>query len=464
MIHVNKKIFYLIGIGGVGMAGIAEILLNLGCKVYGSDICKTKLTDYLSSIGAVIYIGHSVNNIRYIKTIDIVIVSSAIHTNNIELQFAIDKKLNVITRAKMLSTLAKGNELITISGTHGKTTVSAMIAFAMQHAKLDPTFIIGGKFKNTNSGAKLGHSKYIVIESDESDGSFLNFEPVITVVTNIDNDHLENYDNNLNNLKNAFLSHINKIPLDGVAFLCSDNTHLLDLINSNKIKVKYITYGLQNNPNIKAINIQRSNHFTYFDVQYMGEIIGHYGIPILGIHNVLNSLPVIGVCSWLKIPNELVIQSIKQFNGTSRRLEIKSKTKGVTIIDDYGHHPTEIIVSIKAIKDLWPQSRLIVLFQPHRYTRTKNLLYEFSRSFVYADLIFILDIYSAGESKILDVTSELILNELKRHEYNVKKFTNITDLISIIRYNDIILTIGAGDIWQLSDNLVEAIQNTTYVK
>jgi UDP-N-acetylmuramate--alanine ligase len=451
---------YLIGIGGVGMAGIAELLVKLGYNVYGSDINHSELITYLSSIGVTIYIGHNSQNINKIQNIKVVVISTAIAKNNPELLFARNKKLNIMSRAEMLEQLAKHKYLITITGTHGKTTISSMISFIMQKCNLDPTFIIGGKFRNTKSGAKLGCGKYMVAEADESDGSFLKLTPNITVVTNIDNDHLEYYNNDINNLKSAFSSHINSV--DKVALLCSDDVNIFQLLNNNKIKVKYLTYGLglkgYYNPNISAHNIKlHHNLYTSFDVNYMGKVIGNCTIQLLGMHNVLNSLAVLGVFLWLNIPFNIIIKKIKLFKGATRRLEIKGEKNNIMLIDDYGHHPTEIIASIQTIKNFWPNRRLIVLFQPHRYTRTKQLLSSFCSCFFNANLIQILDIYSAGEQPISNITSNLLVKGLQQRGYNATKFISVKYLLTLTRYNDIILTLGAGNIWQVSNELLNKI-------
>jgi UDP-N-acetylmuramate--alanine ligase len=449
---------YLIGIGGVGMAGIAEVLVKLGYNVYGSDMYNSELLNYLVSIGVTVYIRHNSANINNIKNIAAVVISSAISPTNPELVAAYNRKLNIMSRATMLAKLAKCKYLITIAGTHGKTTVSAMISFIVQKCNLDPTFIIGGRFRNAKSGARFGHGQYMIAEADESDGSFLLLSPNVTVVTNIDNDHLEYYDSDLCNLKSAFKLHINRIPSDGIALLCSDNENVSHILK--QIKVKYLTYGLKGNPNISAYNIKfHKNIYTSFDVNCMGTIIRNCSIQLIGIHNVLNSLAAIGVCFYLKIPLYTIITAIKQFKGVARRLEIKVEKHGIMIVDDYGHHPTEIRASITSIQNLWPNRRLIVLFQPHRYTRTKNLLSEFCQSLFNADLIQILDIYAAGEHPIVNISSDLLLTELKRRGCNATKFISIKHLLTLTRYNDIILTIGAGNIWTISNELINEINN-----
>ncbi|MDR0915172.1 MAG: UDP-N-acetylmuramate--L-alanine ligase [Endomicrobium sp.] len=454
----NSNNIYLIGIGGVGMAGIAEVLINLGYNVYGSDVCNSDLLNYLISIGVKVYIGHNSENINNIKNIDIVVISSAIPKTNPELILAYNRKLHIISRGEMLAQLANCKSLITIAGTHGKTTVSAMISFIMQKCNLGPTFIVGGRLRQTKSGAKLGDGQYMIVEADESDGSFLQLKPKATVVTNIDNDHLEHYDNNIYKLKSAFTTHINGIPSNGIALLCSDNENILHILNNKQINIQYLTYGLKGKPSISACNIKfHKNVYTSFDINYMGTIIGNCSIQLIGIHNVLNSLAVIGVCLWLKIPIKRILNTIKLFKGVARRLEIKGKKNGIIVIDDYGHHPTEIIASINAIKSSWPNHRLVVLFQPHRYTRTKHLMSAFCHSFFNANLIQILDIYSAGEPIMKTITSDLLVSGLRKLGCNATKFISVKHLLTLTKHNDIILTIGAGSIWKISNELINEI-------
>jgi UDP-N-acetylmuramate--alanine ligase len=446
----NQNIHF-IGIGGAGMSAIAEVLINLGHNISGSDLKKTDVTDRLKNIGAKIYIGHSTKNI---KSANLVVTSTAVNKCNHEVVAAINNKIPVISRIEMLAELARLKYAITVSGTHGKTTTTSLVSLVLDEGGFDPTIIIGGKLKNLKANAKLGKGDYIVVEADESDGSFLKLSPVITVVTNIDNDHLDYYDN-IENLKEAFVKHINSIAFYGIAVVCSDDEIVKEIIP--KITRKYITYGFTGDPVIKASGVRVLKNCTSFNVSYMKKTIGSVCIRTPGKHNILNSLAAIGVGLWLDIPFGLIAQAINKFDGVGRRLEIKGEQNGITVIDDYGHHPTEVAVTLKTIKCFWPKRRLIVLFQPHRYTRTSNLFNEFGKSFSDADIVKVLDIYSAGEEPIKGVTSDLILKSLENNKCNVEKFCDITKFSKTLLPGDIVLTLGAGDVWKKGEKLLTLI-------
>ncbi|MDR0956308.1 MAG: UDP-N-acetylmuramate--L-alanine ligase [Endomicrobium sp.] len=450
MFYKNQHIHF-VGIGGSGMSGIAEVLINLGHSVSGSDLKKTEITDHLKEIGSKIYIGHDAKNVN---SADVVVISTAINKNNPEVRTAIKNKIPVIPRIEMLAELARLKYAITIVGTHGKTTTTSLVSLVLDEGGFDPTIVIGGLLKNLKTSARLGKGDYIVAEADESDGSFLKLSPVITVVTNIDNDHLDYY-GNMKNLKKAFLKHINCVPFYGTAIICSDNKILSEIIP--KITRKYITYGFNGKPDIKAVNIKTLENLTNFDIVYMEKVIGNIDIKIPGRHNVLNSLAAIGVGLWLGIPFGLIVKAINKFDGVKRRFEIKGKKNGITIIDDYGHHPTEIIATLKAIKYFWPKHRIVVLFQPHRYTRTKNLFNEFGKSFANADIIKVLDIYSAGEKFIKGINADLILSSLIKNKCKAEKFTNLKSFSKTLLPGDIVLTLGAGDIWRKGEELLTLI-------
>jgi UDP-N-acetylmuramate--alanine ligase len=440
-----------VGIGGSGMSGIAEILINLGHSVSGSDLKKTYVTEHLKAIGAKIYIGHSCENIKFAE---VVVTSTVISKNNPEVVAALKKKILVITRVEMLAELARLKYAVTITGTHGKTTTTSIISLVLYNGGLDPTIVIGGRLKNLKTNVKLGGGDYIVVEADESDGSFLKLSPAITVVTNIDNDHLDYY-GNMENLEKAFVKHINCIPFYGTAIICSDDEIVRKIIP--KITRKYVTYGLVGNPDIKASNMKVLKNRMRFDVFYMGKKIGSVCMKIPGKHNVSNSLAAVGVGLRLGIPFNSIANTINKFDGVSRRLEIKGEKNGVMVIDDYGHHPTEVAVTLRAIKHFWPERRLVVLFQPHRYTRTKQLFNEFGRSFSDADFVRVLNIYSAGEQSIDGVTSDLILESLIRNKCDAAKFSCLEEFSKDLSAGDIVLTLGAGDVWEKGEELLTLI-------
>ncbi|MDR1784414.1 MAG: UDP-N-acetylmuramate--L-alanine ligase [Endomicrobium sp.] len=443
---------HFVGVGGSGMSGIAEVLINLGHNISGSDLKKSDITDYLKTIGAKIYIGHNEKNI---ELAEVIVTSSAISENNPEIVMALRKKIPVVSRIEMLVELARLKYAITIAGTHGKTTTTSLTSLILDEGGLDPTIVIGGRLKNLKTSARLGKGDYIVAEADESDGSFLKLSPAIAVVTNIDNDHLDYYDN-MENLKEAFVKYINFVPFYGAAIICSDNKIVKEIIP--KIRRRYITYGVMGNPDIKALNVRLlKNYTTSFEVIYKNRNIGTVCMKTYGEHNVYNSLAAIGVGLWLDIPFDLIAKAINKFDGVGRRLELKGEKKGVMVIDDYGHHPTEITVTLRAIKHFWPERRLIVLFQPHRYTRTKQLFNEFGLSFSDADIIEVLDIYSAGEQPIEGVTSDLILKSLVNNGCKAERFSSLEKVLQYLSVGDIVLTLGAGDVWKKGEELLTII-------
>ena len=449
--HIKK--IHMIGIGGSGMSGIAEVLLNLGYKVSGSDLIKSEVTERLKKLGAIIFYTHKPENIR---NVDLVVVSSAIKENNPEYVFAKQKNIPVILRAEMLAELARIKHTITIAGTHGKTTVTAMVGLILQMANYDPTVIIGGRLKNFgHSGAKLGKGEFLVAEADESDGSFLKLMPTIAIVTNIDDDHLDYY-KNINNLKQAFIEHINKVPFYGYGILCKDDIILSSLFK--KITRQYYTYGLNNNSDITARNIEFSGWNSKFDIIYKNRELGSINLHVPGIHNVLNSLSAILVGLQLGVSFNKIKKGLENFTGVGRRLEIKFKKKGITCIDDYGHHPTEILNTLNTLRKIFPDKRLIVIFQPHRFTRTKIIYKKFGPVFKKSDITMIAPIYPAGEKPIKGVSEFLIYNEVKKFNKNVELFLpddekNIKNLIKILKPGDVVLTLGAGNIYKLSDNI-----------
>jgi len=424
------------------MSGIAEVLINLGHNVSGSDLKKTDVTEHLKNIGAKIFIGHDAKNI---KGAEVVVTSTAVSKTNPEVIAALKNKIPVIPRVEMLAELARLKYAVTIAGTHGKTTTTSLTALVMDEGGLDPTIVIGGRLKNLNTSARLGRGEYLVAEADESDGSFLKLSPVVTVVTNIDNDHLDYY-GNMENLKAAFVKHINSVPFYGTAVICSDNALVKEIIP--QINRKYITYGLKGKPDLKAQNITPEETCTSFEVIYKDKKLGKICIKVPGIHNISNSLAAIAVGLALNIPFNFIANAINKFDGVRRRLEIKGERNGITVIDDYGHHPTEVRATIDAIKHFWPKRKLVVLFQPHRYTRTQNLYKEFGASFSAADEVKILDIYSAGEAPIEGVSAELIIKAAKQNKTSAEKFKDLESLAGSLKGGEILLTLGAGDVWK----------------
>lgn len=447
----GKQRIHFVGIGGAGMSGIAEVALNLGHQVSGSDIKKTEVTQKLKELGAKIYIGHKTENI---KNVDVVVTSTAISKDNPEVLQAIKEKIIVIPRVEMLAELARLKYTITIAGTHGKTTTTSIISMVLDEGGFDPTIVIGGKLKNLKTNARLGKGEYMIAEADESDGSFLKLSPVITVVTNIDNDHLDYY-GSMDNLKSAFIKHINSLPFYGVALLCTDSPIVKEILP--KLTRKYVTYGFKGSPDITATDIKVVDGNTEYNVVYKGKKLGKIVLKVPGEHNVLNSLAAVGIGLKFDIPFVNIKDALFKFSGVGRRLEVKGEKKGITVIDDYGHHPTEVKATLSALKHNYPTKRLVTIFQPHRYTRTQNLYKEFGKALKKADIVFVMDIYSASEKPIKGVTSDLIINSAKENKCNVYKFTDINSVAKILKENDILLTLGAGNVWQQGEELLKIL-------
>jgi UDP-N-acetylmuramate--alanine ligase len=453
----SEKMHFL-GIGGIGMSGIAEILVNLGYKVSGSDIHESEITRRLERLGVKIYIGHYPSNI---KDYCVVVTSSAIDPNNPEILEARKRRIPVIHRAEMLSELVRLKQGIGVAGTHGKTTTSSMLSYVLFSGGINPTAIIGGKVLNFDSNARTGEGEYIVFEADESDGSFLRLMPTIAIVTNIDADHLDHY-KYFEGLKDAFLTYINNVPFYGYSVLCLEDQVIAELLP--KVERPFFTYGFSDNADFKAKNIRTFSDKMIYDCHYNGEMIGEVEINLLGKHNVLNSLAVISVALELGIDFNTIRAGLMEFKGVGRRLEKIGEEKGILVIDDYGHHPTEIKATLQAIK--CKGRRVITVFQPHRFTRTELLWEDFGAAFGNSDIVFLTEIYPAGEKPIEGISSELIRNSIEKHdgkEVNIiPRFEEIPDAIcSIVREGDIILTLGAGDIYKAGPEICRRIKNMT---
>jgi UDP-N-acetylmuramate--alanine ligase len=433
------------------MSGIAEVLLNLKYRVTGSDLKKTDVTEHLRKLGARICVGHRAANIN---GADVVVTSTAVSATNPEVIAAYAKKIPVIPRVEMLAELARLKYAVTIAGTHGKTTTTSLAALVLEKGGLDPTVVIGGRLKNLKSGAKLGRGEYLVAEADESDGSFLKLAPTITVVTNIDNDHLDYY-GTLDNIKKAFIQHINLVPFYGSAILCTDDANVREILP--QVKRRYFTYGFNNNADFTASDIKPAGIGHRFKVLFRQKKLGAVVLKCPGRHNILNSLAAAAVGVELGIPFALISSALGEFAGVGRRLELKGEKKGIIVIDDYGHHPTEIKATIGAVKDSWPKRRLVVLFQPHRYSRTARLYDEFGSSFGGADKVKILDIYSAGEKPIPGISSSLILESVRKNGGNAEMFKGTDALAAFLKPGDIVLTLGAGDVWKTGEEILKKI-------
>ncbi len=444
------------------MSGIAEVLINLGYKVSGSDLRESEITKSLKKLGGTIHKGH---NSEWVDGADVVVTSSAVKEDNPEVLAATDAHIPVIPRAEMLAELMRLKKYgIAIAGSHGKTTTTSIVGWLLAQADLDPTVVIGGKVNSFGgSNAKLGEGEFLVAEADESDGSFLNLSPVIEVVTNIDLEHLDFY-SDLDDIKSIFLRFIDKIPFYGAAILCLDDPNVADILPF--VKKRIITYGMTAQADVHAREISTSGLTSHFEVCLGDQSLGVIELSLPGTHNIYNALAAITVGLELDIPFETIASALKSFSGVQRRLQIKGEKKGITVIDDYGHHPTEVRATLSALRDAWPGRRLVVLFQPHRYSRTKGLMKEFHTAFHAADVLVLTNIYAASEEPIKGVTSEALLNGIKMHgQKNTLLVPDIENLpeeiLPILHSEDIVLTLGAGNIWRSGEQLLSMLEGNS---
>lgn len=456
------RVIHFVGIGGIGMSGIAEVLCNLGYEVSGSDLKESDTTRRLRTMGIDVRIGHREENVAGAH---VLVVSSAVSPANPELLAAKRALIPVIPRAEMLAELGRLKYGILVAGAHGKTTTTSLISTLLGRCGLDPTIIIGGKLKAIGSNARLGTGEFLVAEADESDGSFLKLSPTIAVVTNIDREHMDFF-KDIEGLKQAFLSFINKIPFYGVAFLCRENGFLRELIPS--VHRRFLTYGLSPDADIHAENIEKGFMRTTFDMVNQGRLAGRFTIPLPGLHNVLNSLASIGVALELKAGIPEIQEALNSFGGIQRRFEFKGEASGVKVYDDYGHHPTEVRATLAAGREnmrcLEGDGRLVVAFQPHRYSRTADLMEEFAGSFGDADELLLLDIYPAGEKPIEGVGAGILAEMIRRQGHPRVTYAGGREeaegrVFSILRRGDILLTLGAGDVWKLGEKVLERLRN-----
>jgi UDP-N-acetylmuramate--alanine ligase len=454
----EQKHIHFVGIGGIGMSGIAELLLYLGYKVSGSDLHKTEITRRLELAGGTVYEGHQASRV---SGADVVVVSTAVAEDNPEVMAARDEQIPVIQRAEMLAELMRLKRFgIAVAGSHGKTSTSSLVAAILDEAGLDPTVVVGGKVDCFGgSNAQLGDGEFLVAEADESDGSFLKLSPVIEVITNIDLEHLDYY-RDLDHIKETFLEFINKIPFYGVAVVCLDDHNLASLLP--QIQRRKITYGLTEQADLRATKISVDGRINEFTVSYQGKELGRTRRKTPGRHTVYNTLAAIAVALELEIEFPLIAHAVQHFEGVQRRLEVKGEKQGILVIDDYGHHPTEIRATLDAVRDGWPGRRLVVVFQPHRYTRTRGLFEEFATAFYRADVLILTDIYAAGEKPIEGVNSEALLDAIKRHGqrhafYHSNLSTLPPYLLDFIQKDDLVLTLGAGSIVHIGETLLELL-------
>lgn len=454
MFRSIKKLHF-VGIGGIGMSGIAEILIDQGFTITGSDRAASDNTERLEALGAKVYIGHEATNLE--PDVDAVVYSSAVRTDeNPETIAAQQRKIPVIRRAEMLAEVMRLKYGIGIAGTHGKTTTTSMVSLVLMEGGVDPTVIVGGRLHGlAGSNARMGKGDFIVVEADEYDRSFLSITPTIAVLTSLETDHLDCY-RDLEDIKGAFIQFAAKVPFYGFVVLCLDEPALQDIMP--RIKKKIITYGLNGQADLQAVDIAHKANRTRFTVLRNGAELGEIEIQIPGKHNVLNALAAIAVGLELDVPFAKVKAGIEKFTGVFRRWEVKAELQGLTIVDDYAHHPTEIKVTLTGVKAGW-RRRVICVFQPHLYSRTRDFYDDFGRSFFNADVLVITDVYPAREEPIQGVSGELIANAAR--EFGHKQVHYVPDkksipefLMKIKQEGDIIITMGAGDIWRFGEQFI----------
>lgn len=456
-----KKVFF-IGIGGVGMSGIAEVMLNMNYQVFGSDQHPNVTTARLADLGATIYSSHDAANV---EGMDVVVASSAIAQDNAERVSALEHRIPVIRRAEMLAELMRFRHGIAVAGTHGKTTTTSLIATVMGEAGLDPTFIVGGQVNSVKSNSRLGAGEFMVVEADESDASFLHLQPVVAVVTNIDADHLSAYENDFEKLRNAFIEFLHNIPFYGLAIMCIDDDVVKSIVP--ELARPYITYGFSEEADIVATNLTYQDGQTNFEVRTKWDkepMSVTLNLP--GKHNVLNALASIAIGHEFEIPRNKTAAALRDFAGIGRRMQrlgtVSINGGDVEFIDDYGHHPREILATIDAVRCAWPNKRLVVVFQPHRYTRTKDLFDDFVTVLNQADMLILLDVYAAGEQAINNADSRALARALrllgKLEPILLEDETQLAAVLAnLVIPDDIVLTLGAGSIGRLAAELPKQV-------
>jgi UDP-N-acetylmuramate--alanine ligase len=453
----KAKQVHFVGIGGIGMSGIAELLLNLGYRVTGSDLKDTPVTRRLTQLGGKVFVGHGKENI---EGADVVVYSSAVRPDNPEVLEARERTIPVIPRAEMLAELMRLKHGIAVAGAHGKTTTTTMIASILTCGGLDPTVVIGGRLDIWGgSNAKLGQGSILVAESDESDGSFMLLSPTMAVVTNIDQEHMDYY-RDMGTLRKSFVDFINKIPFYGLAVLCLDNEEILGIIP--RLRKRCFTYGLSSQADLRARDVEKGGLEVSFEVLLHGRSLGRVMVGMPGDHNVLNALGAISVGLELDVSMEEIRKGLRHLGGLGRRFQVKGEKAGVTVLDDYGHHPTEIVATLEAARGCWPDQRLLVVFQPHRYSRTKLLYERFVISFNHADVLLVAPLYPAGETPVEGVDAEWLSRGIKDHGHKevflCHSHEQILEVLAgVVKPGDIVLTLGAGDIYHVGEELLKRL-------
>ncbi|WP_102797241.1 UDP-N-acetylmuramate--L-alanine ligase [Bowmanella denitrificans] len=459
------KRIHFIGIGGAGMGGIAEVLLNEGYQVSGSDLGTNSMTARLEGLGARIFIGHQADNVR---DVDVVVVSSAIDKQNPEIQLARENRIPVIRRAEMLAELMRFRHGIAVAGTHGKTTTTSLIATIFAHGGQDPTFVIGGLLNSAGTNARLGSSRYLIAEADESDASFLHLQPMVSVVTNIEADHMDTYQGDFQKMEDTYVDFLHNLPFYGLAVVCGDDPVIRNLLP--RIGRQYLTYGFEDGVDYRAVNLtQGFNHSCFTVEKKSGERFDvKLGLP--GRHNVLNALAAIAVALEEGLEQNKVVEALASFQGIGRRFEylgeFDSGNGQVVLVDDYGHHPTEVEATIATARSNWPDKRLVMAYQPHRYSRTRDLYEDFVRVLSQVDLLLLLEVYSAGEAPIEGVDSKALCRSIRQRGQIEPVYVSSPQelpaiLAPLLQDNDLLMTQGAGNIGKLAKDLQKMQLNVT---
>jgi UDP-N-acetylmuramate--alanine ligase len=444
------SIIHLVGIGGSGMGGIAEVLVNLGYEVQGSDLKANAVTQRLARLGAKIFIGHAA---EHLGNADVVVVSSAVNRSNPEVAAALAKRIPVVPRAEMLGELMRFRYSVAVAGTHGKTTTTSLVASTLAEGGLDPTFVIGGRLKSADSNARLGAGRYLVAEADESDASFMHLQPMIAIVTNIDNDHLAAHDGDFSRLKQSFVDFLHNLPFYGLAVLCAEDENVQSILES--VGRPFLTYGFGEGADIRAVNVVRDGLQSHYGALRAGHEPLKLTVNLPGRHNVLNSLAAVAVATELGIADAAIQKALVNFQGIDRRLqqlgELRWAGGRALIVDDYGHHPTEVAATLDAVRQGWPERRLVLAFQPHRYTRTRDLLDDFARVLGDCDVLLVTEVYAAGETPIAGADGRAICRAVRSRGVMEPIFVERVDelaesLRGILHDGDVILTMGAGNI------------------
>ncbi|MCB9655880.1 MAG: UDP-N-acetylmuramate--L-alanine ligase [Deltaproteobacteria bacterium] len=454
----RTRVVHMVGIGGIGMSGIAEVLINLGYRVTGSDKKTSDTTRRLTALGGHVILGHDEHNV---EGTDVVVVSSAVRDDNPEVQMARRLKIPVIRRAEMLAELMRLKEGIAVGGTHGKTTTTSLVAWLLQAGGLDPTVVVGGKVNRLGTTAKLGQGPFLVAEADESDGSFLHLSPTIAVVTNIDPEHLDHYQGGIEEIRDTFVSFVNRIPFYGLAVLCGDHSGVQAILP--RVVRRRVLYGFSPQAEVQARNIEFDGPRTTFELWYAGTNHGRFLLNMLGEHNVANALAALTVAHELQVPMSVAKDALAEFDGVERRFSVRGHARDVMVVDDYGHHPEEIRATLRGARSAYPKRRMIAVFQPHRYTRTRDHIEEFATAFHDAEIVIVTPIYAAGEDPIEGVTSAYLAEALRRHGHrDVREVSDVdeavTMLLSDARRGDLVITLGAGDVNRAASRLAEALE------